>query len=151
MHVTRLAILVAKEAKTLKEKPKYAFSIYRSLKEVLAKYDISDNGIGTIRQFSPATYKLEDDDEELMQCIKKIKRRLGNMGTMLANSNETMRCEYISTILHALLYIVKRITKKELTLTPQLKVVDEESIGQVDYTIKALKELICIMKEKLYQ
>jgi hypothetical protein len=50
---------------------------------------------------------------------KGIKRRLGNMGTMLADSNEAMRCEYISAILHASLYIVKRITKKELTLAPQ--------------------------------
>ncbi|RGB26462.1 hypothetical protein C1646_721113 [Rhizophagus diaphanus] len=100
------ATLLAKEAKTLKEKPKRAFSSYRSLKEVLAKYGIDGNGIGTIRQFPPATYKLEDDDEELVQCIKEIKRRLGNMGTMLADSNEAMRCEYISTILHASLYIV---------------------------------------------
>ncbi|RGB21918.1 hypothetical protein C1646_731560 [Rhizophagus diaphanus] len=100
------ATLLAKEAKALKEKPKRAFSSYKSLSEVLAKYGIDGNGIGTIRQFPPATYKLEDDDEELVKCIKEIKRRLGNMGTMLADSNEAMRCEYISTILHASLYIV---------------------------------------------
>ena len=47
--------LLAKEAKTLKEKPKHAFSTYRSLKEVLAKYNISGNGIGTIRQFPPVS------------------------------------------------------------------------------------------------
>jgi hypothetical protein len=35
------------------------------------------------------------------------------MGTLLADSNEAMRCEYISTILHASLYVVKRITEKE--------------------------------------
>ena len=64
---------------------------------------------------------------ELQQCIKEIKRRLGNMGTLLADSNEAMRCEYISAILHASLYIVKRITNKELTLAPQLEVVGEES------------------------
>ncbi|CAG8675764.1 12001_t:CDS:2 [Funneliformis caledonium] len=65
------------------------------------------NGIGTICQFPPATYKLEDDKEELTQCIKEIKCRLENMGTMLADSNEAMRCKYISTILYASLYIVK--------------------------------------------
>ncbi|PKC05190.1 hypothetical protein RhiirA5_421203 [Rhizophagus irregularis] len=54
------AIKLAKEIKALKEKPKRAFSTYRSLKEVLAKYGID----GTIRQFPPATYKLEDDDED---------------------------------------------------------------------------------------
>jgi len=62
-----------------------------------------------------------------------------------------MRCEYISTILHALLYIVKRITQKELTLAPQLKVVGEENTRRVDYAIKALEELICITKGKLHQ
>src|SRR5947207_9497492 len=74
------------------------------------------------------------------------------MGTLLADSNEAMRCEYISTILHASLYIVKRITTdKELTLAPQLEVVSEESTGQVDYAIKALEELICITEGKLHQ
>ena len=73
------------------------------------------------------------------------------MGTILADSNEAMRCEYISAILHASLYIVKRITKKELTLAPQLEVVGEESTGRVDYAIKALEELLCITEGKLHQ
>jgi hypothetical protein len=88
--------------------------------------------------------------EELQQCIKEIKHRLGNMGTLLADSNE-VRCEYISAILHASLYTVKRITNKELTLAPQLEVVGEESTGRVDYAIKALEELICITEGKLHQ
>ncbi|CAB4443228.1 unnamed protein product [Rhizophagus irregularis] len=100
---------------------------------------------------SVATYKLEDDNEELVQCIKEIKRRLENMGSILTDSNEAMRCEYISTILHASLYIVKRITSKEITLAPKLEVVGEESTGQVDYAIKALKEFLCIMEGKLHQ
>ncbi|CAG8461488.1 8202_t:CDS:2 [Funneliformis caledonium] len=134
-------------AKECKDKKLKAFSSYRSLKEVLKKYDIDGNGIGTIRQFPPTTYPLKDEDEE----CNNIKRRLGNMGTMLADSNEAMRCEYISTILHASLYIVKRITKKELTLAPQLEVFGEESTGRVDYAIKALEELICITEGKLHQ
>ena len=74
------------------------------------------------------------------------------MGTLLADSNEAMRCEYISTILHASLYVVKRITEKEeLILVPQLEVVGKESTGRVDYTIKALEELICITEGKLHQ
>jgi len=73
------------------------------------------------------------------------------MGSILADSNEAMRCEYISAILHASLYIVKRITDKELTLTPQLEIVGEESTGRVDYIIKALEEFLCIMKGKLHQ
>ena len=50
------ATLLAKEVQTLKEKPKRAFSSYRSLKEVLAKYGIDGNGIGTIRQFPPVSF-----------------------------------------------------------------------------------------------
>ncbi|PKK61980.1 hypothetical protein RhiirC2_194894 [Rhizophagus irregularis] len=73
------------------------------------------------------------------------------MGSILADSNEAMRCEYISAILHASLYIVKRITDKELTLAPQLEVVGEESTGRVDYAIKALEELLCITEGKLHQ
>src|SRR3954451_16652941 len=43
--------LLAEEIKALKEKPKRVFSSYKSLKEVLTKYGIDGNGIGTIRQF----------------------------------------------------------------------------------------------------
>ena len=49
------AMKLAKEAKTLKEKPKRAFSSYKSLSEVLKKYGIDGNGIGTIRQFPPVS------------------------------------------------------------------------------------------------
>ena len=73
------------------------------------------------------------------------------MGSILADSNEAMWCEYISAILHASFYIVKRITDKELTLAPKLEVVGEKNTGRVDYAIKALEELICITEGKLYQ
>ncbi|GBC15886.2 hypothetical protein GLOIN_2v1773137 [Rhizophagus irregularis DAOM 181602=DAOM 197198] len=62
-----------------------------------------------------------------------------------------MRCEYISAILYTLLYIVKRITDKELTLAPQLEIIGEESTGWVNYAIKAFEELLCIMEGKLHQ
>ncbi|PKY39459.1 hypothetical protein RhiirA4_393487 [Rhizophagus irregularis] len=51
------------------------------------------------------------------------------METMLADNNEAVRCEYIST--------VKRIADKELAF--------------VDYAIKALEELICMTEGKLHQ
>ncbi|CAG8730972.1 18580_t:CDS:2, partial [Racocetra fulgida] len=131
---------LAKFAKECKEKKRCLFSSYKTqkdLKEILMKHGIDGNGI--------------DDDEELQQCIKEVKRKLGNMGTILIDSNEAMRCEYISPILHASLYIVKRITKKELSIVPQLEVVGEENTGCVDYAIKALEELICITEGKLHQ
>src|SRR6266516_979904 len=42
------AIKLAKEIKALKEKPKRAFSSYKSLSEVLAKYDINSDSITSI-------------------------------------------------------------------------------------------------------
>jgi len=47
------ATLLAKEAKILKEKPKRAFSAYRSLREVLEKYGIKSNRVTSIPQFTP--------------------------------------------------------------------------------------------------
>src|SRR3954471_363307 len=47
------AMKLAKEAKSLKEKPKRAFSSYRSLEEVLEKYGIKSNSITSIPQFTP--------------------------------------------------------------------------------------------------
>ena len=49
------AMRLVKFAKECKEKKKRAFSTYRSLKEVLTKYGIDDNGIGTICQFPPVS------------------------------------------------------------------------------------------------
>ncbi|GBC51553.2 hypothetical protein GLOIN_2v1789471 [Rhizophagus irregularis DAOM 181602=DAOM 197198] len=114
-------------AKECKERKKRSFSSYKTLKdlkEVLAKYGIDGNGIGAIRQFPPS---------ESSQLI--------NYYFM----------NYYATILHASLYIVKRITEKEITLTPQLEVVGEENTGHVDYAVKALEELICITEGRLYQ
>src|SRR2546429_8260795 len=43
-------------AKDCKEKKLRAFSSYKSLKEVLKKYGIDGNGIGTICQFPPVSF-----------------------------------------------------------------------------------------------
>ncbi|PKC54603.1 hypothetical protein RhiirA1_477001 [Rhizophagus irregularis] len=77
------AMRLAKEVQTFKEKLKHVFFSYKNLKEMLTKYGINGN----------VTYKFENDDEELVQCIKKVKHKLENMETMLANSNKVMRCE----------------------------------------------------------
>ena len=46
-----LAMLLIKEVKTLKEKPKCVFFSYKSLSEVLVKYDINSDSIISILQF----------------------------------------------------------------------------------------------------
>ena len=50
------AILLAKEAKALKDNTKRPFSSYKSLTDVLAKYGIGGNGLSTIRQFQPVSF-----------------------------------------------------------------------------------------------
>src|ERR1043165_8819339 len=56
------AMRLAKEAKTLKEKPKCAFSSYKSLSEVLAKYGIDSNGMDTIPLFSLQTHEIQESN-----------------------------------------------------------------------------------------
>ena len=50
------ATRLADFAKECKEKKKRAFSSYKSLKEVLKKYDIEDNRITAIPQFLPSKF-----------------------------------------------------------------------------------------------
>lgn len=71
-------------------------------------------------------------------------------GTVV-ESNEAIRCEYISTILHACIHIVKKHTGKEISLNPQFEDVGEENTSRVDYAIKALEELIYITEGKKHQ
>ncbi|CAG8538770.1 15042_t:CDS:2 [Acaulospora morrowiae] len=149
------AMKLTKEAKALKTMPIRPFSSYNSLKEVLAKYGIDDNRITTIPQFTPDIHKLDDNDEEFLHCIKEIKHRLGNMGTV-ADSNEVMRCSYIESILHASVRIVMHLTEKGLILIPQLEVSGSESHDRVDYAIKKIldtliEKIICITECKQNQ
>src|SRR4051794_11508434 len=107
------AMRLVKFAKECKDKKLRSFSSYRSLKglsDVLRKYGIDSNDIKKIPPFEPEPVKIDDEDEELEQCIKEIKRRVGIIGSA-TGSNEAVRCEYISPILYAFIYIAKRITR----------------------------------------
>ena len=69
----------------------------------------------------------------------------------VVDSNEAMRCEYISTILHTAVSILGG-----LVILPQMNVSGEESSGRVDYAIKKilddlLEEIICITEGKQNQ
>ncbi|PKB96471.1 hypothetical protein RhiirA5_367734, partial [Rhizophagus irregularis] len=66
-------------------------------------------------------------------------------------SNEAMRREYISTILHTAVSILN-----DLVITPQANIIGEENTGRVDYAIKRiisemLEEIICITEGKQNQ
>ena len=70
---------------------------------------------------------------------------------LVVDSNEAMRCEYISTILHSAVSILGGSV-----ILPQINVSGQESSGRVDYTIKKilddlLEEIICITEGKQNQ
>ncbi|POG73386.1 hypothetical protein GLOIN_2v1587390 [Rhizophagus irregularis DAOM 181602=DAOM 197198] len=142
------ATLLAKEAKALKEKPKRAFSSYKSLSEVLAKYGIDGNGTDTIPLFSLQSYEIEDTNEHFKQCMAEILVRLKNYGTLVVDSLEAMRNEYVVAILHSAINITRDDTGKELSMRPEYEVIGEESSGRVDYAIKDVENLICITEDK---
>ncbi len=69
----------------------------------------------------------------------------------VVDSNEAMRCEYISTILHTAVSLLG-----DLVITPQANIIGEENTGRVDYAIKKiisemLEEIICITEGKQNQ
>ncbi|GBC39949.1 uncharacterized protein OCT59_012120 [Rhizophagus irregularis] len=144
------AIVLADFAKECKEKKKRAFSSYRSLEEVLEKYGIKSSSITSIPQFTPVPHTIDEKSPEFKLCIDDILRRIKNMGPVV-DSNEAMRCEYISTILHTAVSILGG-----LVILPQMNVSGEESSGRVDYAIKKilddlLEEIICITEGKQNQ
>ncbi|GES86503.1 hypothetical protein GLOIN_2v1709121 [Rhizophagus clarus] len=147
------AMRLAKFAKECKDKKLRSFSSYKTkkdLKKVLAKYGVEDGRITDIPQFTLKPHNIDDKNEALVHCLKDIRLRLRNMGPVV-ESNEAIRCEYISVILHACINIVRELTGKKISLNPQFEVVGEKNTGRVDYAIKALEELICITEGKQYQ
>ena len=70
-----------------------------------------------------------------------------NMGTV-ADSNETMRREYISAILHASVHIARNVTGKEIKIRLEQEIVGEESSGRADYGITDIEDLLCVAEGK---
>jgi hypothetical protein len=127
---------LSKFAKDCKEKKLKAFSSYRSLKEVLKDYDIESEGIEAIPLFTPPTYEIRNDDKYFEECITEINKRLRDYGTLRPDSLEAMRNEYVASILHTALHIVRDDTNKEFSMRPQHEIIGEKSSGRVDYAIK---------------
>ena len=130
------AMKLAKEAKTLKEKPKRAFSSYRSLKEVLTKYGIDSNGTDTIPIFSLQTHEIQDSNKHFEHCMVEILVRLKNYGSLVFDSLEAMRNEYVVAILHTAINITRDATGKEFSMRPEYEIVGDESSERVDFAIK---------------
>src|SRR2546430_1739646 len=101
------ATRLVKFTKECKDKKLRSFSSYKTkkeLSEVLRKYGIDSNEITKIPPFEPEPVEIDDEDEELEQCITEIKRRMHLIGST-TSSNEAVRCEYISVILYASIFI----------------------------------------------
>ena len=133
------ATLLAKEAKTLKEKPKRPFSSYKSLSEVLAKYGIDSNSTDSIPLFSLQTHKIQDSDKHFEHCVAEILVRLKNYGSLVMDSLEAMRNEYVVAILHTAINITRDSTGEELSMRPEYEVIGDESTGRVDFAIKVME------------
>ncbi|CAG8508953.1 3996_t:CDS:10, partial [Funneliformis caledonium] len=142
-----LAMRLVKFTKECKEKKKCTFSTYRSLKEVLVKYDIKSSSITSISQFEPVSRHIDEENLAFKFCIEDILYEIKNMGPVI-DSNEAMRYKCISTIFYTTISILE-----SLVILSQMEVSSEESSGCVDYAIKRvidnlLEEIICIMKGK---
>src|SRR2546421_2618769 len=97
-------------AKECKDKKLKAFSLYKSLKEVLKKYGIDSNGTDTILLFSLQTYKIKDSNKHFEHCMAEILVRLKNYGSLVVDSLEVMCNEYIIAILHTAINITRDST-----------------------------------------
>ncbi|RIA80096.1 hypothetical protein C1645_882357 [Glomus cerebriforme] len=65
---------------------------------------------------------------------------------LTTGSNEAVRCEYITPILYASIYITRRITKQRITLDLQFEIDGNKATGHVDF---ALKKIIDAVYEEL--
>src|SRR5581483_8763392 len=114
------AMRLVKFAKECKEKKLRSFSSYKTkadLEKVLQEdYKISSGDITLIPQFKPVTFPVDENSPEFKLCIDDILRRIRNMRPVV-DSNEAMRCEYISTILHMALSLLEG-----LIITLQMKI-----------------------------
>ncbi|GBC10219.1 hypothetical protein RclHR1_09450003 [Rhizophagus clarus] len=111
-----LAMKLAKEVQTLKEKLKHVFSSYLSLSEVLAKYNLVSEGTEIIPLFIPQTYEIKEDNKHFVLCMADINLQLQSYGTLVMTSLESMHNEYVSTILHTALRIAENATNKKFSM-----------------------------------
>jgi hypothetical protein len=103
---------------------------------VLIRYGLESEGTDKIPLFSLQTYEIKDSDKHFEHCVENILFRMKHYGSLVIDSLESMRNEYVSTILHTSLHIAGDLTKKEFSMRPEFEIIGEESSGRVDYAIK---------------
>ena len=93
------------------------------------------------------THEIDDKNKALLYCLKDIRLRLRNMGTVV-ESNEAIRCEYFNPPRMYSYYQRAYWKKKSLNRSSKLLV----KKVQVAWIMKnALEELICIAEGKQHQ
>ena len=133
------AMTLVKFAKECKDKKLRSFSSYKTkkdLRELLAKYGIDGNGMDNIKLFEMQTHTIQENDEHYKQCMREIIVRLKNYGTLVVDSLEAMRNDYVVSILHTAINIARDATDKDLSMRPQCEIIGDVSSGRVDYAIK---------------
>ncbi len=133
------AMRLVKFAKECKDKKLRSFSSYKTkkdLRELLAKYGIDGNGMDNIKLFEMQTHTIQENDEHYKQCMREIIVRLKNYGTLVVDSLEAMRNDYVVSILHTAINIARDATDKDLSMRPQCEIIGDVSSGRVDYAIK---------------
>ncbi|GBB89279.1 hypothetical protein RclHR1_15980005 [Rhizophagus clarus] len=129
----------AKEAENLKENQDRSFSSDSSFEKILAKYDIDSNDMDTIPLFSLQTHEIQDSDKHFEYCIDNILFKMKHYGSLVLNSPESMRNEYVSTILHTALHIAGDATNKGFSMRLKCGINGEEN-----YVIKGDENLLCV-------
>ncbi|RGB25207.1 hypothetical protein C1646_772072 [Rhizophagus diaphanus] len=123
------AMRLIKFAKKCKKKKKRAFLTYRSLKEVLAKYSIDSNNIGTIRQFLPNLVQYESFYKlikigNVNQVKRSGKTSIISTGSLQQTQNESA---------------LKERSKEEKDLRKNVKRVMKVIIGLLKYRRHVLR------------
>jgi hypothetical protein len=108
------------------------------LKEVLIRYGLESEGTDKIPLFSLQTHEIQESDKHFEHCMAEILVRLKNYGTLVVDSLEAMRNEYVVAILHTAINITRDSTGEELSMRPEYEVIGDESTGRVDFAIKVL-------------
>ncbi|CAG8611414.1 2778_t:CDS:2, partial [Ambispora gerdemannii] len=106
-------------------------------------------GVEAIPLFELPRYEIEDNDQHFAHCMADILFRMKHYGSLVLDSLESMRNEYVSTLLHTALHIAGDLTRKEFSMRPEYEIVGDESSGRVDYGIKESENLICVTEDKV--
>ena len=105
---------------------------------MLKNYDLESEGTDTIPIFFLQTHKIQDTDKHFDHFMAEILVRLKNYGSLVVDSLEAMRNEYVVAIFHTAINITKDETGREFSMRPEYEVTGDESSGRVDFAIKIM-------------